>query len=134
MLDSSTLPVMKECDKNSKSAKYLRQLRKTALSKYGHIKAVLVVSAHWVEPKFTVQKLTQPHLYYDYYRFPDEAYHLEWKVPGSPDVADRTAELLKKAGIDCMVNTTRGLDHGVFVPLKLVFQEADIPGLLNVFK
>ena len=131
LLEGSRIPRMKESDKNSDSANYLRKMREAVLSKYGHIKAILVVSAHWAEPKVSVQTLSRPELHYDYYGFPDEAYHVDWSVPGAPDFAKRTTELLRKAGIDCAEDTKRGLDHGVFVPLCLVFKEADIPGLLN---
>ena len=58
-----------------------------------------------------------------------QTYHLSWPVPGAPDVAKRVKDLLEKKGIPCLENATRGLDHGVFVPLMLVFPEADIPGM-----
>jgi aromatic ring-opening dioxygenase catalytic subunit (LigB family) len=62
-----------------------------------------------------------------YSGFPEHTYRLTWPAPGEPKLAARVAELLAQAGLPASVNASRGLDHGVFVPLKLVFPEARIP-------
>jgi aromatic ring-opening dioxygenase catalytic subunit (LigB family) len=90
-------------------------------------KAILVVSAHWEEPAFTAGAAARPELIYDYYGFPEHTYELTWPAPGSPELATRVAELLAQAGLPSAVSDSRGLDHGVFVPLKLAFPEAQIP-------
>ena len=89
--------------------------------------AVLVISGHWEEDEFTVNASPKPPLLFDYYGFPEHTYQLQYPAPGSPALAGRVRELLGQAGIASGSNTERGLDHGVFVPFKLVFPDADIP-------
>jgi aromatic ring-opening dioxygenase catalytic subunit (LigB family) len=90
-------------------------------------KAILVVSAHWEEAAFTVAAAARPELIYDYSGFPEHTYRLTWPAPGSPELAQRVAGLLAQAGLPVTVSASRGLDHGVFVPLKLAFPDAQIP-------
>ena len=90
-------------------------------------KAILVVSAHWEEAAFTVAAAARPELIYDYSGFPEHTYRLTWPAPGSPELAQREAGLLAQAGLPVTVSASRGLDHGVFVPLKLAFPDAQIP-------
>lgn len=89
--------------------------------------ALLVVSAHWETPVVKVNAAAKPDLLYDYYGFPDHTYHLEWSAQGQPELAGRIQQLLESAGVACAVEAERGLDHGVFIPLKLAFPAADIP-------
>jgi len=90
-------------------------------------KAVLVVSGHWEEEAFTVNAGPNPPLLFDYYGFPEHTYRLEYPAPGSPALAARVQALLSEAGIGSGADATRGLDHGVFVPFKLIFPDADVP-------
>jgi aromatic ring-opening dioxygenase catalytic subunit (LigB family) len=90
-------------------------------------KAILVISGHWEAPAFTVGSGGHPPLIYDYYGFPEETYRLRFDAPGSPALAGRVRELLGRAGVATAEDAERGHDHGVFVPLKLVLPEADIP-------
>jgi aromatic ring-opening dioxygenase catalytic subunit (LigB family) len=90
-------------------------------------KAIIVVSGHWETEGFAFTGAARPPLVYDYYGFPPETYALRYDVPGAPDLARRAAELLRAAGIGGQVDEGRGLDHGVFVPMKVAFPEADIP-------
>jgi aromatic ring-opening dioxygenase catalytic subunit (LigB family) len=89
-------------------------------------RAMVVVSGHWEEDVPTVSTAEHPALIYDYYGFPAEMYQLKWPAPGSPEVAGRAAELLRKAGLPVAGDLARGFDHGVFVPLKVAFPKADI--------
>ena len=89
-------------------------------------RALLVVSGHWEEPSFTVNSAPQPELIYDYAGFPEHTYRLNWPAPGSPELASEVAERLKRAGLPTAVSS-RGFDHGVFVPLMVAFPEAKIP-------
>jgi aromatic ring-opening dioxygenase catalytic subunit (LigB family) len=89
--------------------------------------AVLVISAHWEAALPTVNAAPAHTLLFDYYGFPDYTYRLTYPVAGSPAVAARARELLAGAGIDSAVESERGLDHGVFVPFKLVYPNANIP-------
>lgn len=90
-------------------------------------KAILVVSGHWEAPAFTVGAAERPPLIYDYYGFPEHTYALRFDAPGSPALARRVRELIAAAGLPAAEDAERGYDHGVFVPLKLVTPEADIP-------
>jgi len=90
-------------------------------------KAVLVISAHWEEDEFTVGSNAHPSLIYDYYGFPEHTYKIEYKAPGSPELAQKIRDLLAKAGIISRVDPERGFDHGVFIPFKLIYPNADIP-------
>jgi aromatic ring-opening dioxygenase catalytic subunit (LigB family) len=119
---------MREMDSKSKSADFMRNLRSIA-GLPRNPRAILVVSAHWEESEHTVLTSARPGLYFDYYGFPDHTYKLEWPVPGAPDVAKLVVDQLKLSGIKCLEDSKRGLDHGVFVPLKLAYPEADVPVL-----
>jgi aromatic ring-opening dioxygenase catalytic subunit (LigB family) len=92
-------------------------------------RAILIVSGHWEEADFTVQTGTRPDLLFDYYNFPEHTYRLRWDAPGAPDLARQVESLLRKDGFAVGENATRGWDHGVFVPMKVVAPEADIPTL-----
>lgn len=90
-------------------------------------KAILVVSAHWLEPTFSVTRGAGPDLIFDYYGFPEHTYRLRYPAPGAPELADRVVELLEAAGLPARADDQRGYDHGLFVPLLLMFPEAQIP-------
>lgn len=90
-------------------------------------RAILVISGHWQEPAFTAAAVAQPSLIFDYSGFPAHTYQLTWPAPGSPQLAERAAALLREAGLPSAINPTRGFDHGVFVPLKVAFPGAEIP-------
>jgi aromatic ring-opening dioxygenase catalytic subunit (LigB family) len=89
--------------------------------------ALIVISAHWEAPAFTVNAARRPDLLFDYHGFPDSTYQLTWPAAGSPDLAARIGKLFTDSGIAHAEYTARGLDHGVFVPLKLAFPDADVP-------
>jgi 4,5-DOPA dioxygenase extradiol len=91
--------------------------------------AILVISAHWEESAATLLGAQTPPMFYDYYGFPDEAYAITYPAPGSPDLANRIAALLKKNDIPAHIDPQRGFDHGLFIPLKLMYPQADIPSL-----
>ena len=92
-----------------------------------HPKALLVVSGHWEEPAFTASGAEKPQLIFDYSGFPEHTYRLTWPAPGDPELAGRVTGLLKEAGLPAAIDPKRGFDHGVFVPLKVAFPEAQIP-------
>ncbi|HUX28739.1 MAG TPA: class III extradiol ring-cleavage dioxygenase [Terracidiphilus sp.] len=90
-------------------------------------KALLVVSGHWEEPAFTASAAARPELIFDYSGFPEHTYKLTCPAPGEPELAERVAGLLGAAGLPSGLSADRGFDHGVFVPLKVAFPEAQIP-------
>ena len=89
--------------------------------------AIIVVSAHWEEARPTITAGMKPPLIYDYYGFADEAYRIAYPCPGEPALARNIAGVLAAAGIEARLDDARGYDHGLFVPLKLMYPEADIP-------
>lgn len=89
--------------------------------------ALLVISGHWEEDVPTVGATKSPELIYDYSGFPPETYKLTWPAPGAPELAGRVQSVLDKAGLAPQLSRTRGYDHGVFIPLKVAFPEANIP-------
>jgi 4,5-DOPA dioxygenase extradiol len=91
--------------------------------------AILVISAHWEEKAATLLGAENPAMFYDYYGFPEEAYAINYPAPGSPETAKRVAELIKKSGIPARIDPQRGFDHGLFIPLKMMYPQADIPSL-----
>jgi aromatic ring-opening dioxygenase catalytic subunit (LigB family) len=86
-----------------------------------------VISAHWEETHPTITSGQHPPLIYDYYGFPKAAYEIQYPVKGAPDLAKKIHSLLLNTGIDSRLNKERGFDHGVFIPLKIMYPEADIP-------
>jgi aromatic ring-opening dioxygenase catalytic subunit (LigB family) len=89
--------------------------------------ALLVISGHWEGEVPTVNTAEAPPLLFDYSGFPPSTYELTWPAPGSPSVAAQVRALLAKEGITSAETANRGLDHGVFVPLKVAFPNAEIP-------
>jgi aromatic ring-opening dioxygenase catalytic subunit (LigB family) len=91
--------------------------------------AILVISAHWEERAATLLGAEHPAMFYDYYGFPDKAYEIKYPAPGSPELAKKIVGLLEKEGLPARVDLQRGFDHGLFIPLKLMYPQADIPAL-----
>lgn len=89
-------------------------------------RSILVVSAHWETPEPEVGVSLQPETIHDFYGFPQALYAMRYPAPGAPALAARAAALLEAAGIEAKA-VDRGLDHGAWVPLSLMFPAADIP-------
>jgi len=88
----------------------------------GRPEAIAVISAHWTTPTPRVGTSAQPDTIHDFGGFPEEMYRLRYAAPGAPKIAARAAELLSATP-----DSTRGLDHGAWVPLMLMYPNADIP-------
>lgn len=95
----------------------------------GRPEAILVISAHWEERAATLLGAKNPPMLYDYSGFPDEAYEIVYPAPGNPALAARIAALLRAGNLPAEIDTRRGFDHGLFIPLKLMYPQADIPAL-----
>lgn len=89
--------------------------------------AIIVVSAHWEESIPTITSAANPSLIYDYSGFPAESYEIEYPAEGHPELAHKVYETLKRNGFETALDNQRGFDHGLFVPLKLMYPEANIP-------
>ncbi len=90
-------------------------------------RAVLCVSAHWTTSTPQITGTPSPSLIYDFGGFSDELYSVTYPAPGDPELAKRVIELLNEHGMAADTDTGRGLDHGAWVPLKLMYPKADIP-------
>jgi 4,5-DOPA dioxygenase extradiol len=93
----------------------------------GRPKAIVAVSAHWETSAPRASTVALPPTIHDFGGFPDELYQVQYPAPGAPDVARRAVDLLGKAGIVAAVDPARGLDHGAWVPLALMYPDADVP-------
>jgi len=89
--------------------------------------AILVISAHWEARLPTVTSGINPGIIYDYGGFPKEAYEIQYQASGEPLLANSVVNVLKENGIDAVQDEQRGFDHGLFVPLKIMYPEAEIP-------
>lgn len=89
--------------------------------------AIIVVSAHWEEDRPTLTSGAYPPLIYDYAGFPKEAYEISYSAPGNPQLANKVSAVLKNKGIEAKLDGKRGFDHGLFIPLKIMYPDANIP-------
>lgn len=89
--------------------------------------SILVVSAHWENSPLTIGATTPVPLLYDFYGFPQRYYQVTYPSPGAPDLAQRVRDLLP--GEPIAEDPTRGLDHGAYVPLTVMYPNADVPVL-----
>lgn len=90
-------------------------------------RAIVVASAHWQAQHPAVTGSQAPDTIHDFNGFPPALYRLRYPAPGDPALAARVTELLRAAGWQATVDSTRGLDHGAWVPLSLAWPDAQIP-------
>ena len=93
----------------------------------GRPKAILIASAHWLTARPTVSVVERPATIHDFGNFPEALFALSYNAPGAPEMARAAQRLLLDAGIEARADAHRGLDHGAWVPLRLLYPEADIP-------
>ncbi len=91
--------------------------------------SILIISAHWEEEIVTITSGKSPSIIYDYYGFPEQAYAIEYPAGGNPELAEKIYDFLQAASIEVKLDDERGFDHGLFVPLKIMYPEANIPCL-----
>lgn len=89
--------------------------------------AILVISAHWESHIATISRAVQPDTIHDFSGFPEELYRMQYPAPGAPQMAEAAAELLQQSCIAVQLDDTHGLDHGAWVPLSIMFPQAEIP-------
>jgi 4,5-DOPA dioxygenase extradiol len=90
--------------------------------------AILVVSAHWENHPLTVGATATVPLVHDFFGFPERYYRITYPAPGAPRLAERVRDLLTPH-MPVAENPMRGLDHGAYVPLTVMWPEADVPVL-----
>jgi 4,5-DOPA dioxygenase extradiol len=93
----------------------------------GRPEAVLCVSAHWESARPALSLAEAPETIHDFYGFPESLYEITYSAPGAPELARRAAALLAGAGREASLVETRGLDHGAWAPLLLMYPEAETP-------
>jgi 4,5-DOPA dioxygenase extradiol len=92
------------------------------------LRAILVCSAHWeATGSFRLSSAQRPGVLHDFGGFPEALYALDYPAPGSPELAEEAARLLRDAGMEAVLDPQRPLDHGTWVPLRYLRPDADIP-------
>ena len=89
--------------------------------------AIVMISAHWEADIASLTANTAPELIYDYGNFPPETYQYKYPAPGNPALAEQMAQMLSAHNIPVKLEPERGYDHGMFVPMMLMYPEANIP-------
>jgi len=96
-------------------------------ARIGKPRAIVVASAHFMTRQPAIGADAHPGMIYDFGGFPEELYRIVYPAPGEPGVAARAQQLMQAAGLDSVLVEGRGFDHGTWVPLRLIYPDADIP-------
>ena len=91
--------------------------------------AIIVISAHYDTPTTEVTAADKLETIHDFGGFPPELYRIQYHARGSPPLARDVAGLIEAAGTPARLSPNRGLDHGAWIPLSLMFPRADVPVL-----
>lgn len=90
--------------------------------------AIAVVSAHWEVPgPIRVTAAPRPSLIYDFGGFPRPLYEMTYPAPGSPELANEVVAMLGQMRLPAVAELRRGWDHGLWIPLRLMFPDASVP-------
>jgi len=108
----------------NKTGKFLKDL---PLTLSNQPKAILMISAHWMESTISLTGAQNPELIYDYHGFPAHTYDLQYPAKGDPALAQEIIETLASSQIKAKLDASRGFDHGMFIPMLMMFPKADIP-------
>ncbi|WP_449439360.1 DODA-type extradiol aromatic ring-opening family dioxygenase [Pseudomonas migulae] len=90
-------------------------------------RAIVIVSAHWENNELLVSGNPQPETWHDFGGFPKALFEVQYPAPGDPQLAAEVVQLLKRNDLPARIDTERPFDHGVWVPLSLMYPQADIP-------
>jgi len=96
-------------------------------SQFPKPRAIVVASAHWETDEPMVTGAAHPETIHDFQGFPKELYALRYPAPGDPALAERVQSLIINAGFKAGIDSRRGMDHGAWNPLLLMYPAADIP-------
>ncbi|MCB1507898.1 MAG: dioxygenase [Hyphomicrobiaceae bacterium] len=105
---------------------FLQTLGKTL----GRPPLIVVASAHFEAPDIAVVADPAPRTLYDFGGFDRRLHEMTYPAPGAPEAAEAVAVALQEEGLTARGLARRGYDHGVWVPLQLIYPEADIPVLM----
>jgi 4,5-DOPA dioxygenase extradiol len=113
---------------DSETSRFLTGLGHSLSQPESKPKAILVFSAHLDSGNDVIITAgKQPDLIYDFYGFPQPLYELTYPAPGCPELAEKVASRLRAEGMHVQLDKLLGWDHGVWMPLYLMFPAADIP-------
>lgn len=90
-------------------------------------KAIVLFSAHWESPITLISGVERYDMIYDFYGFPEEMYRMVYPAKGDPFLAKKIQEAFSQQGIKSQIDLSRGIDHGAWVVLQLLYPQADIP-------
>lgn len=90
-------------------------------------KTILLISAHWESSQVRILTKQEPALYFDYYGFPKELYNFKYPAKNNLDIVNKIAKIFDENKVPYKLDGERDYDHGVFVPLLLMYPNADIP-------
>ncbi|HRX61612.1 MAG TPA: class III extradiol ring-cleavage dioxygenase [Candidatus Competibacter sp.] len=90
-------------------------------------RAIVIVSAHWDTATPTVGFADRPETIHDFWGFPNELYALHYPATGCREAAQEVVAAIEAVGLPVQVDPQRGLDHGAWIPLRLMFPDADVP-------
>jgi len=105
---------------------YPRMLESLA-ARYPKPSAIVLFSAHWESDVQQISAGEQYEMIYDFYGFPEQMYRMVYPAKGNPELASEIQQLLQRQGVESKLNTGRGMDHGAWTILKLIYPQADIP-------
>jgi 4,5-DOPA dioxygenase extradiol len=90
-------------------------------------KAIVIATAHWLAHRPSVGGAVAPETIHDFHGFPRELFDIRYPAPGAPALAAQVMDLIDAAGLSPQLDPAHGLDHGVWVPLRFLYPDADIP-------
>ncbi|KFF83304.1 MULTISPECIES: DODA-type extradiol aromatic ring-opening family dioxygenase [Pseudomonas] len=90
-------------------------------------RAIVMVSAHWESHELIVNGNPQPETWHDFGGFPPQLFAVQYPAQGLPELTRKVVELLAASDLPARIDSRRPFDHGVWVPLSLMYPDADIP-------
>ena len=127
MMDRSTLFVSHGSPMLALTPTPAHRFLKGLSGRLGKPRAVVIASPHFAARAPSVVSDPHPAMIYDFGGFPNELYQIDYSAAGDPELAGEVAALLGEAGFPAELTAERGFDHGSWVPLSLIWPEADIP-------
>ncbi|AEJ39338.1 4,5-DOPA dioxygenase extradiol-like protein [Sulfobacillus acidophilus TPY] len=89
--------------------------------------AVVIFSAHWESLIQKVSRVVRYDTIHDFGGFPAALYQIHYPAPGEPALADAILQRFQQKGLTAQPDPSRGLDHGAWVVLRLLYPDADVP-------
>ena len=90
-------------------------------------RAIVIISPHWDTDIVSVGSAETLATMHDFYGFPQALYELAYPATGSVDASHEVSAAIAKAGLPVVEMPSQGLDHGAWIPLRLMFPNAEVP-------